>query len=113
MRTRSVVVAVVTLMLSAGCTTWTAPAPPAPQRGIINRARLTTWDDQRVFLDVVTIGADSVLGVDHATRHPVAYPIIAVRSIQLVDNDPLAGFRVGVVGLVAFLVLLTTVAILT
>jgi hypothetical protein len=67
------------------CSTWSRrPAPTQPhERFVTGPVRVTRTDGSSLVLDRVTIGADSVIGREHAGPHArVAIPASTVRRVE-------------------------------
>jgi hypothetical protein len=74
------------------CSTWSRrPAPTRPHEQFrTGPVRVTRTDGSTIVLDRVTIGADSVIGRDHARPHArVAIPASDVRRVEARRVDPL------------------------
>jgi len=102
----------VTLALSltaalGACTTWSRRPVPVPgQDRCFAAARVTRGEGAPILLDSVTVGADSVVGREHAAPHArVAFATAEVRLVEARRTDPIGTVTVVLVPILAAVVL--------
>lgn len=90
------------LIALGACSTWSRrPAPTrAHEQFLTGPVRVTRTDGSPIVLDRVTIGADSVIGREHASPHArVAIPASEVRGVEARRVDPLRTSAVVILSL--------------
>ena len=90
------------------CATWSRRPLPSPQgeRFLAGPVRVTREAGTAILLDSVTVGADSVVGREHAAPHArVAIPAGEVRTVEARRTDPVGTVMVIVVPVLAAVVL--------
>jgi hypothetical protein len=96
---------VLTLVAALGaCATWTPEPTSAPTHGRSHAGpvRVTRADGAVVVLDHASVGADSVIGSEHAAPHArVAIPASDVRKLESRRPQPVRTAALAAVGAVA------------
>jgi hypothetical protein len=99
-RTRRIAL-VLPLLAATGCATWSQRSASVGSQDVTyaGTMRVTRADGGAVVLDRVTIGVDSVVGIDHASPHArVAIPTSEVRRLESRKLEPV---RTGVLAVLA------------
>lgn len=84
-RVRRLALVLPLLAAAGGCATWGQQSTSDRQARYETYAgtvRVTRMDGQSIVLDRVTVGVDSVIGLDHDSRSRVAIPASEVRRME-------------------------------
>jgi uncharacterized membrane protein (UPF0136 family) len=87
-----------------GCATWSqrSASAQAQDETYAGTVRVTRADGRAIVLDRVTVGADSVVGLDRASPHGrVAIPAAEVRRLESRKPQPVRTAALAAVGAIA------------
>lgn len=89
--TRRLALVLPLLAAAGGCATWSRQSTSARQARYETYAgtvRVTRTNGESIVLDRVTVGVDSVVGLDHGSRTRVAIPASDVRRLESRRVEP-------------------------
>lgn len=92
------------LLAATGCATWSqrSASAGAQDETYAGTVRVTRADGESIVLDRVTVGVDSVVGIDRGSRHArVAIPASEVRRLESRKSQPVRTAALAAVGMVA------------
>lgn len=102
-RTRRIAL-VLPLLAATGCATWSQRSSSVGSQDVTyaGTMRVTRADGGSIVLDRVTIGVDSVVGIDHTSPHArVAIPTSEVRRLESRKSQPVRTAALAAVGVAA------------